>query len=47
MKEAYYFHDDTVILNYSKKYVTYKREIIETDQERTEVCIDVSSCRST
>lgn len=31
MKESYYFHDDTVILNYSKKYVTYKREIIETE----------------
>ena len=31
MKEAYYFHDDTVIMNYSKKYITYKRDIIETD----------------
>ena len=30
MKEEYYYHNDTMILNYSKKYVTSKHEIIET-----------------
>ena len=28
MKEAFYFHDDTVIMNYSKKYVTSMYDII-------------------
>jgi len=31
MKEAYYFHDDTVILNYSKKYLTSKHEIVSAE----------------
>lgn len=31
MKESFYFHDDTVILNYSKQYVTSKHGIIHTD----------------
>lgn len=31
MKESYYFHDDTVILNYSKKYVTSKHDIVSTE----------------
>ena len=31
MKESFYFHDDTVILNYSKQYVTSKHGIIRTD----------------
>lgn len=31
MKESFYFHDDTVILNYSKQYVTSKHGIIGTD----------------
>lgn len=31
MKESFYFHDDTVILNYSKQYVTSKHGIINTD----------------
>ena len=32
MKEAYYFHDDTVILNYSKKYVTSKHELVRSEE---------------
>ncbi len=31
MKEAYYFHDDEIILNYSKKYVTSNHDIIKSD----------------
>ena len=31
MKEAYYFHDDTVILNYSKKYLTSKHDIVSSE----------------
>ncbi len=31
MKEAYYFHDDQVILNYSKVYVRTSHELIESD----------------
>ena len=31
MKESFYFHDDTVILNYSKQYVVSKHGIIGTD----------------
>lgn len=31
MKEAHYYHDGTVILNYSKKYCTTKHEIIDTE----------------
>ena len=31
MKEAYYFHNDTVILNYSKVYVRNSHELIESD----------------
>ena len=29
MKEAYYFHDDTVIINYSKVYVRNSQELID------------------
>lgn len=31
MKESCYFHDDTFIFNYSKKYVVYKRDILNTE----------------
>lgn len=31
MKEAFYFHDDTVIMNYSKKYVTSMYDIINSE----------------
>jgi hypothetical protein len=31
MKEAYYFHDDTVIMNYSKKYVTNGTELVSSE----------------
>lgn len=31
MKESYYYHKDTVILNYSKKYCSNKHEIIDTE----------------
>ena len=31
MKEPFYFHDNTVIIDYSKKYVTSKHEIVSTE----------------
>jgi len=31
MKEAYYFHEDTVIMNYSKKYVTNGTELVSSE----------------
>ncbi len=31
MKEAFYFHDDTVILNYSQKYITSKHAIVSSE----------------
>ncbi|QRG87382.1 hypothetical protein [Bulleidia sp. zg-1006] len=31
MKESYYYHKDTIILNYSKKYITNKHEVVETE----------------
>lgn len=31
MKESFYFHEDTMILNYSKKYVTSKHEIVDSE----------------
>lgn len=29
MKKSYYYHSDTVILNYSKKYITNKHDIVD------------------
>ena len=29
MKEAFYFHDDTVIINYSKVYVRNSQELLD------------------
>jgi hypothetical protein len=31
VKESYYYHGDMVILNYSKKYITNKHEVVETE----------------
>ncbi len=31
MKEAYYFHDDTVIINFSKKYIVNATELVSSD----------------
>lgn len=31
MKEAYYFHDSTVILNYSKKYIRTSNELVQSE----------------
>lgn len=31
MRESFYFTDDTVIINYSKKYLTNKQDIIDTE----------------
>ena len=31
MKEAYYYHNNTVIINYSKVYVRSMHELVESD----------------